>query len=197
MEFRILGPLEVRVHDRPLALGGTRPRVVLAALLLGRNTVVPVERLISAVWGEDPPGTPTAQIQAAVSTLRKTFAAAGEADRIVTRTPGYRIRIERGELDLDEFDREVAAARRALDEGDPKRAADGLHAALEWWRDDALVDLAELPIQAVAVSIDERRWTAWEERVEVDLALRRHADLVPELATLVNKKPLREGCGRS
>ena len=188
MEFRVLGPLEVRVHDRPLPLGGTRPRVVLAALLLGRNTVVPIERLISAIWGDEPPGTPTAQIQAAVSTLRKTLG----ASRIVTRTPGYLVRIDRGELDLDEFDRDVAAARRALDEGDAARAADGLRAALEWWRDDALVDLAELPIRAAAVPIDERRWTAWEERIEADLALRRHADLVAELSMLVTKKPLRD-----
>jgi DNA-binding SARP family transcriptional activator len=188
VEFRVLGPLEVRVHDRPLPLGGTRPRVVLAALLLGRNTVVPVERLISAIWGDEPPGTPTAQIQAAVSTLRKTLG----ASRIVTRTPGYLVRIDRGELDLDEFDREVAAARRALDEGDATRAADGLRAALEWWRDDALVDLAELPIRAAAVPIDERRWTAWEERIEADLTLRRHADLVAELSTLVAEKPLRD-----
>jgi DNA-binding SARP family transcriptional activator len=169
VEFRVLGPLEVRVDDRPLPLGGTRPRVVLAALLLGCNSVVPVDRLIGAIWGEDPPGTPTAQIQAAVSALRKAVG----ADRIVTRTPGYLIRVDRGELDLDEFDREVAAARRALHEGDVRRAADGLHAALRWWRDDVLVDLADMPLHAVTVPVDERRWTIWEERIEVDLALRR------------------------
>ena len=188
MEFRVLGPLEVRVHDRPLPLGGTRPRVVLAALLLARNTVVPVDRLTAAIWGEHPPGTPTAQIQAAVSALRKTMG----ADRIVTRTPGYLVRVERGELDLDEFDREVTAARRAREEGDLDRAADGLRAALEWWRDDALVDLAELPIRASTVAVDERRRVALEERIEVDLALRRHADLVPELAALVTEQPLRD-----
>ena len=131
MEFRVLGPLEVRVHDRPLALGGTRPRAVLAALLLGRGAVVPVERLIAAVWGDDPPGTPTAQIQAAVSALRKTLGAAGGADRIATRSPGYLLRVERGELDLDEFEREVAAARRMREEGDLDGAAGALRAALQ------------------------------------------------------------------
>jgi DNA-binding SARP family transcriptional activator/energy-coupling factor transporter ATP-binding protein EcfA2 len=188
VEFRVLGPLEVRVHDRPLALGGTRPRAVLAALLLGRGAVVPVERLIAAVWGDDPPGTPTAQIQAAVSALRKALG----ADRIVTRSPGYLLRVERGELDLDEFDREVAAARRMREEGDLDGAAAALRAALQWWRDDALVDLAELPVRAAAVALDERRRSAGEERIEVDLALRRHAELVPELLALVAKQPLRD-----
>ena len=110
----------------------------------------------------------------------------------MTRSPGYLLRTERGELDLDEFDREVAAARRMREEGDLDGAADALRAALQWWRDDALVDLAELPVRAGAVAVDERRWVAWEERVEVDLALRRHADLVSELSTLVTKQPLRD-----
>lgn len=188
MEFRVLGPLEVRVRDRPLPLGGTRPRAVLAALLLARNTVVPVDRLVTAIWAEDPPGTPTAQIQAAVSALRKTLG----ADRVVTRSPGYLIRIERGELDLDEFDREVSAARRKQEEGDLDGAADGLRAALQWWRDDALVDLAELPVRTAAVALEDRRWAAREERIEADLALRRHADLVPELRDLVAAQPLRD-----
>ena len=78
------------------------------------------------------------------------------------------------------------------EEGDLDGAADALRAALQWWRDDALVDLADLPVRAGAVAVDERRWVAWEERVEVDLALRRHADLVSELSTLVTKQPLRD-----
>ncbi len=104
MELRILGPLEAVDDDgRPLALGGPRVRAVLAELLLHANKVVSTEHLIDAVWGESPPPTAAGALQVHVHSLRKALG----ADRIVTRAPGYAIRVNEGELDVATFERLV------------------------------------------------------------------------------------------
>src|SRR4029453_14501797 len=96
VEFRLLGPLEVERDGRVLPVGGRRQRALLTFLLLHANTVVARDRLIDALWGEDPPETAANALQVAVHTLRKLLG----ADRIVTRGPGYLLRVEAGELDL-------------------------------------------------------------------------------------------------
>ena len=198
MEFRVLGPVEVRNGDARVALGGPRRRALLAVLLLNANRVVPVDRLIGAVWGEAPPATATAQVQAAVSALRRALRndASGneglDGERIITQAPGYLVRLSPGELDLELFERDADVARRALAEGDVEQAAAGLRAALDWWRGAALSDLADSSMRALAVGLEERRTAALEERIEADLALGRHGVLVPELTALVAENPLRE-----
>src|SRR5262252_5528560 len=127
MEFRILGPLEAVDGDRSLALGGGRQRALLALLLTRANEVVSTDRLIDELWGARPPKQALNTIQYYVSQLRKTLG----ADRIVTRPPGYAIRVDTEELDLARFERLAA-------EDD----SESLREALSLWRGPALADLA-------------------------------------------------------
>src|SRR5439155_13560666 len=101
MEFRILGPLEVVDGDRSVPLGGGRQRALLALLLTRPNEVVSTDRLVDDLWGADPPKRALNTIQYYISQLRKTLG----ADRIITRPPGYLMRVEPEELDLARFER--------------------------------------------------------------------------------------------
>src|SRR3954462_12071875 len=130
LEFRLLGPVEAGIDRRPVALPAAKPRALLAVLLLNRNRVVSVDRLIDDLWGEEPPETATKALQGYVSQLRKSLG----ADRGTTRPPGYSIRVEEGELDLDRFERLVREGRELLGAGDSKVAAKRLAEALELWR---------------------------------------------------------------
>jgi DNA-binding SARP family transcriptional activator len=186
VEFRILGPLEVVEGGRPLALGGPRQRALLAILLTRANEVVSNDRLIDELWGAQPPGNVTNALHYHVSQLRKTI---GPSEAIVTREPGYLIRVAPHELDLLRFERLVEEARRApADE-----AARLLRDALSLWRGPALADLAnESFAQAEILRLEELRLGALELRIETDLALGRHRELVGELEVLVHGHPLRE-----
>jgi len=178
MEFRILGPLEVRDGEEPLAIGGGRQRALLALLLLRPNEVVSNDTLIDELWHGEPTETARKAIQVHVSGLRKAL---GE-DRIVTQAPGYRLRVDPGELDLERFE-----ALRADD------GVEGLREALALWRGPPLDDFAYEPFaQAERARLEELKLVTIEHRVEGDLALGRHADLVPELERLVADEPLRE-----
>jgi DNA-binding SARP family transcriptional activator len=178
MEFRILGPLEVRKEGHPVALGGARQRALLAMLLTRANEIVSTDRLIDELWGEQPPRTALNTLQYYVSQLRKALG----ADRIVTRSPGYLIRVEPGELDLERFE-------RLVEEG----GAEGLREALALWRGAPLADFAyEAFAQASIGRLEELRLAALEQRLDADLALGRHGELVGELEALVGEHPLRE-----
>src|SRR5436309_12076670 len=109
MQFRILGPLEVYDDGRPIALGGPKQRALLGVLLLHANESISTERLVDELWGDQPPARAHKLVQGYVSGLRKQLGPA----RVVTRSPGYLVRVEGGELDALEFDRLVAAARTA------------------------------------------------------------------------------------
>jgi DNA-binding SARP family transcriptional activator len=185
LEFRLLGPLEVVEQDRLLALGGGRQRSLFAVLLLHANEVVSTDRLRDAIWGQDPPRRAAKSIQVYVSRLRKEL---GEG-RLVTRAPGYVLRVERSELDLGRFEQLVGDAGAA----DPRVAAERLREALELWRGPALSDLAYEPfVQTEIGRLEELRWAALERRIDADLATGRHAELVGELEALVTEHPLRE-----
>lgn len=185
MEFRLLGPLEVIEQNRLLALGGGRQRSLFGALLLHANEVVSTDRLIDALWGRAPPLTAAKIIQVYVSKLRKEL---GEG-RLVTRAPGYVLKVDRSELDLGRFEQLLGEARRA----DPHAAAQKLRRALALWRGPALADLTYEPfVQAEIARLEELRWLALEQRIEADLASGRHAELVGELEALVAEYPLRE-----
>ena len=187
MDFRLLGPLEVVGDDGPLPLGGTKQRSLLAMLLLHANQVVSTDRLIDALWGASPPLRCGKSIQVYVSRLRKVLA----DDRLVTHAPGYVLYVDPTELDLARFEQLVAEARRAP----PESASSKLREALELWRGPPLSDLAyEQFAQAEIARLEEMRLGALEQRLEADLALGRHAELVAELETLVARHPLRERC---
>src|SRR5688500_8901508 len=128
MVFRILGSLDVEDGDgRPVELGGRQQRLVLAMLLLHRNEVVSVDRLVDALWAEQPPSSAVKNVQIHVSRLRKAL----EPQRALrTRANGYVLEVAPGELDVDRFERLVEDGRRALAAGDPAHAETTLTAAL-------------------------------------------------------------------
>jgi DNA-binding SARP family transcriptional activator len=187
MEFRILGPLEVEEGGRPIALGGLKQRMLLALLLLTPNRPVSVDRLLDALWGGDPPGAAPNALQYHVSQLRKALA---DGAPIVTQESGYLIQLDPEQLDLLRFERLVAAAESV----DPDRASQLLAEALGLWRGEPLSDLADDVLsQAEAQRLGAGRLAALERRIDADLALGRHAQLVPELEALVRTHPLHEG----
>src|ERR1700684_4598985 len=126
MDCRILGQLEVIGPAGAVRPAGARQRVVLAMLLLEPNHIIPVERLIDAVWDEEPPPTARGQIQICVSALRRALTKAGLGETIVTHPFGYLIRVGPGQLDLAECDQLVAEGRAAASEGRLPEAADKL-----------------------------------------------------------------------
>jgi len=190
MELRILGPLEaVDDERRAVRLGGPRVRAVLAQLLLRPNEVVSTDRLVDAVWGEAPPPSATGALQVHVHALRKALG----ADRIVTRAPGYVIRVDDGELDALRFEGLVESAEQCTVAGRPGEAHALLVEALALWRGSALADLVfEASVEREAERLEELRLVALERRLDAELSLGRHATLVPELESLVSAHPLRE-----
>jgi serine/threonine-protein kinase len=188
MEFRILGPLEVVGEDGPLRLGGPKPRVVLAHLVVRANRVVPVELLVDEIWGENLPENARNAVQTHVSRLRALL---GE-DRVEGRAPGYVLHVGTGELDADRFDEAVRDARADLAE-DPGAAVAAFEAALALWRGPALADLADEPSLAGEIArLEELRLSALEDKLSAELALGRHARLAGELEALVREHRLRE-----
>lgn len=184
LEFRLLGPVEVLEDGAPLPIVGARQRAVLAMLLLHHNEVVLRDRLIAGLWGEDPPPTAVNALQVAVHSLRKRL-----GGRIETRGSGYVLHVASEDLDLALFERLVMRART---EG-RGAAARTLRRALALWTGAALADVAHLPHLATEANrLEELRMAAIEERIDADLALGRHGDLVAELDGLVDGHPLRE-----
>src|ERR671937_1062817 len=132
MEFRLLGPLEVWDDGRPLSLGGTKQRALLAILLLRANEVVSRDILIDELWGERPPASAAHSVEAYVSRLRKTLHADRTGEPIlVTRAPGYMLRVGFEKLDLHRYERLLEEGRRALaGRGNAKRVLKIEEAAL-------------------------------------------------------------------
>jgi DNA-binding SARP family transcriptional activator len=189
MEFRILGPLEAWDKGREVSLGGPKPRALLAALLLHANEVVPADRLIDELWGEDSPEDAAAALRVNVSRLRKAL----PEDVLATKSPGYVLRIEPDALDLHRFERLVDDGRRLLASGLAADASQRLRDALSLWRGPALADFTyESFAQAAIARLEEIRMTAVELRIDADLVLGRHDELVGELEALVAGHPLRE-----
>jgi YVTN family beta-propeller protein len=197
MEFRILGPLEVRSEGRELSLGGAKQRALLAVLLLHANEVVSTDRLVDELWGDRPPATASKVVRVYVSQLRKALRGRrgqGEEERVlVTRPAGYMLCVEAGQLDADRFEGTVGQARQELAAGRARRAAHMLLEALALWRGPALADFAlDAFAQGEIARLEEARISALEERIEADLVLGRHSELVGELESLVTAHPLRE-----
>jgi DNA-binding SARP family transcriptional activator/ABC-type branched-subunit amino acid transport system substrate-binding protein len=198
MQFGILGPLEVSDEGRRVEIGGHKQRALLASLLLHANEVVSLDRLIDELWGETPPPTAAKTLQAQVSRLRRSLN--GDEDPgahmrgpLQTRGHGYVLSVEPGQVDADRFQVMLEEARRARAEGKPEEAAEELRRALALWRGPALADFTyESFAQTEIARLDELQLTALEERIEADLALGRHAEVIGELEALVARHPLRE-----
>src|ERR671936_2336028 len=186
MEFRILGPLEVRRGDRVLPLPGARQRALLSILLLHANELLPASVLIELLWGDRPPPSATKALQVHISELRKLLG----KESIETRAPGYVLRVEPGALDLEQFERLLHEAKDLPPEG----AVSRLREALTLWRGRPLGEFAAERFAAGEIlRLEELHLDALERRVEAELALGRHAGVIGELEALVREHPLREG----
>src|SRR3954471_8720303 len=195
MDFRLLGPLEVQDAGRDVVIGGGRRRALLALLLLHRNEVVPADRLIEALWDGRPPATAAKGLQVHVSQLRKELTPAGGTNgaALLTRSNGYVLEVAPESVDIARFERALAEAERAFDDGRPAEGAARLREGLALWRGPPLVDFTyEAFAQDEIARLEELRLAALEDRIDADLTLGRHRQAVAELETLVQAQPFRE-----
>jgi predicted ATPase/class 3 adenylate cyclase len=189
VEYRILGPLEVTDGENEISLGAPKQRTLVGVLLLHANEVVSSARLIDELWGERPPPTAGKTLQTYVSQLRKAVG----ADTIVTRTPGYVLRIEADALDASQFHDLARDAHRLAASGEHARAAALYREALALWRGPPLADVSfESFARSEVEQLEEQRLGALMDRIDCELALGCHDELVAELETLVRRHPLRE-----
>jgi DNA-binding SARP family transcriptional activator/tetratricopeptide (TPR) repeat protein len=201
----VLGPLTVWGRE-PIEFGASRQVRMMAALAVEANRVVPVDRLVDALW-EEPPDTARRQIRNRVASLRRQLAGHRLAVQILTDGPGYRLRIDPEEVDAAVFVARVASARRLAAGGQAVAAVRAYGDALALWRGPALAGLPGRVLRAAAARLDEQRMVAVEERAELCLRLGDAAAVVEELLGWVGEQPAREstvgllmralyGCGR-
>ena len=189
MDFRILGPLEVARDGEPLVLGAAQQRALLAVLVLHRGELVPVNRLVNQLWGEQPPAAAAKTVQVYVSQLRKALG----AGVIVTQGRAYRLAAAPGQVNAARFEALAAEGRRALAADDAARARQRLCTALGLWRGEPLADFTyEAFAQAEIGRLQEARLAALEDRIEADLALGADGELVGEIESLIAANPLAE-----
>ena len=183
--FLVLGPLEVRAGERSISLGGPRQRAVLADLVLHAGSVVSRDTLIDDLWAGRPPPTAEAVVQNAVSRLRRALGKAA----IETRAGGYSLRAEPGVVDARRFERLVHDARPLP----PAERSAALRDALALWRGSPFADLSyESFLQGEIARLDELRLTALEDRIEAEIELGAHDDVIPDAARLAAQHPDRE-----
>lgn len=186
IEYRVLGPVEVLQDGLPVDLGGHRERALLALLLLTPNDVVPADELVEELWEGSPPAHGAANLRVHVSRLRKALG----SEVVQTKTPGYRLVVDRDSVDVLVFQAEV---RQAHDLADAAAAGRLLRQALERWRGRAFADVTGPPaVNACAARLDESRLSVIEDRVAADLACGRHLHVAAELEELTKAYPLRE-----
>lgn len=186
VELRFLGPMEVWSRDRRVAVGGAKPRRVLAALAAQPGQMINIDRLVDAVWEDEPPPTARKQIQNAVSALRGTEV----GDVLVARGPGYLLDVTRDKVDVSRFEDFLLAADGADSAGDIPRVAEALRAGLSLWRGSAFDGVGGRHAEAMAVRLQELRWTALTRWAEAALRLGRHGSVVSELTAI--ELPVRE-----
>jgi DNA-binding SARP family transcriptional activator len=189
--------LEVRDSDRAVDVGTPKQRAVLAALLFSANQVVSLDRLIDQLWGAEPPAAATSSLQAYVANLRRvlelTRAARAPATILLTRPPGYLLRVNPGDLDAARFEELTTQGRRLLTQGRPHAASEVLGEALGLWRGPPLPELAAYDFATTEIrQLEELRLAASETQVEAALALGRHQETVGLLERLIAEHPWRE-----
>ncbi|MFG2990568.1 BTAD domain-containing putative transcriptional regulator [Streptomyces sp. NPDC048257] len=189
MEFRVLGPVEVRRDGRRVPFSGAKLHTVLAALLVAREEVISDERLCRLLWGWAPPATVSAQLYTYVSRLRKIL---GDDVLIDRRPPGYAMSIGNATLDLTEFEKLALGGREALIAEDFEKAGELLRGALARWNGQPFANATEYLADAEAPRLNEARAVTLEHRIAADLALGRHEQITGELTGLVAEFPLRE-----
>jgi DNA-binding SARP family transcriptional activator len=189
MKVYILGPVGVSRAGHEVALGGSKARTVLAALILAAGRLVPDSHLSELLWGWHPPTTESAQIYTYVSRLRKRLS---PEIGIVRQPPGYIMHVNSAEFDYDIFERTTRLGQQQMTPGRYEEAARHYRSALDLWNGPTLANVTEFLASAELPRLEEARMATLEARIEADLRLGRHAQLVPELTSLVARHPTRE-----
>jgi predicted ATPase len=190
VQVGLLGALRVEIDGRPVEVVGGRLRALLTRLALEAGSFVGPSALVAFLWGEVTPNDPANALQSLVSRLRRALPDGG---RLESGPAGYRLAIEPGDVDVARFERLLAEGRACAAAGQPSGAADRLRDGLDLWRGPALPDIRDLPGAGAWVArLEELRLVALEERIEADLALGRHREVIAELEALTLQHPLRE-----
>jgi DNA-binding SARP family transcriptional activator len=195
MRFNVLGPLEIVEDNSSIELPSHNQRATLGFLLLCPNRVVGTNQLINALWGYDTPASARKMLQNAVAGLRDVLPSKGKDKDValVTRSPGYVLRVEPDLVDLGRFRRLSVKGRAELNAGQHAAAARTLHEALSLWRGSALEDLTESGIAwPELVALQNQRQDTFEDWAEVALATGHHYELVGQLEVALDAEPLRE-----
>lgn len=192
MRISILGPLEVAGPQGPVTFTARRQQIVLAIVLWNANRVVPMEVLIDALWGQEPPATARSQVHISVSGIRKRLARSGLHELVSTCPPGYRTWIREGESDLHEFDQHVATGRAHVAAGRVEAAAESYTRALRLWRGEPFAGVHCERVSAIAAQLADKRVSVFEELMEVRLRLGRAAPMIGDLTAMVAEHPYRE-----
>ncbi|OQS13525.1 transcriptional regulator [Nocardia donostiensis] len=195
LEVRVLGPVQLLVGGEPVAVGGPKPRALLAALAVNRRRAVSSVALADMVWNSDPPDSYVASLQVFVSNIRKALRNSGMDPAPVLRTEssGYRLEITDDACDLGRFEAARDAGARAAASGDHTSAAHLFAAALREWNGHALADLAGLQFaDSFATAMDEERLLAASARIDAEIACGRASSVIGELVSMTTEHPLRE-----
>ncbi|MFD5565028.1 AfsR/SARP family transcriptional regulator [Kitasatospora griseola] len=192
LNFLLLGPLSIRLNACEVHVSAPRQRVVMAALLFNANRVVSVDRIAEYVWDGAPPPSAAATVRTYVMRLRQSLGEIASA-RILTRAPGYLLELGEHESDLGQFTAHRRRAAELAERGDLEGSSAELAEALALWREEPLADIPSQTLRDVEGRyLQELRLQTMELRFDTELALLRHAEVVPELVRLVRKHPLRE-----
>ncbi len=193
MEFRVLGPIELWSAGQQYDLGPTRARCVLAILMLTPRTIVPTEVLIDRIWDTEPPPKAREGLAVYITRLRASLRQAiGDSVRLVGRSRGYELDVDPDVVDLHQFRRLRRQADALAGNGDADHAALLLREADRLWRGQAFAGIRGDWMARMRASLEEERRAAVLKRVECELELGRHADLVAELGNLLAQYPLDE-----
>ena len=192
MDLRVLGPLEVLVDGQRIDVGGNRQQIVLASLILEAGSVISIDRLMKAVYGENLPSSARVQVQICVSALRRLFGSHGHPKVIATRNQGYVLVPTGTTIDLQRYERLIQEARAAGGIGRKEESTTRYREALNLWRGPAMEGLESESLRTVADRLTERRLTVNEDCIEFELELGRHREVIAELGGLVADYPLRE-----
>jgi SARP family transcriptional regulator, regulator of embCAB operon len=196
-EIKILGDLEILKDGRVSTPSPPMVRRILALMAVQENRLVPVASFVEELWGESPPRSAETTVRSYVYQLRKMLISEGfqepGEELLVTRPPGYLLRVPAHALDAHLFERLAADGRAELTAGRPGRAADLLRRALGLWTGRALANVSlGRTLHAHVVRLEEQRLHALELRIQADLELKRHRDIIGELRSLVATHPLNE-----
>jgi len=200
MRISVLGSLDAELNGVPILPTAAKPRQMLALLAIYANQVLPVPTLMEEIWGDAPPRSALTTLQTYILQLRRCMEKAldgepgGSKALLLTRHGGYLLRTEPGSIDAHEHDRLSSLGQRAFDRGEHQHAAELFREALALWRGPALVDVRTGPLLEIeAMRLEESRLGVLERRIDVELRLGRHGELLTELTALAARHPLHEG----